>query len=104
MKKTIDDLDLKDLHDKKVLVRVDFNVPQNEDGTVADDSRIRAAIPTIKRLIACGSKVILISHLGRPKGQRVEKLTLKPLAEKLSQVLGSKTGLTVVFVDDCIGP
>ena len=104
MKKTIDDLDLKDLHDKKVLVRVDFNVPLKEDGSVADDSRIKASIPTIKRLVACGSKVILVSHLGRPKGERNEKLSLKPVAKRLEELLGAKSGLKVLFADDCIGP
>lgn len=104
MKKTIDHLDTKDLYDKRVLVRVDFNVPQDEKGAITDDSRIQAAVPTIKRLIANGAKVILVSHLGRPKGKREEKYTLKPAADRLGELLGKKTGLKVLFVDDCVGP
>lgn len=104
MKKTIDHLDTKDLYDKRVLVRVDFNVPQDEKGAITDDSRIQAAVPTIKRLLANGAKVILVSHLGRPKGKREEKYTLKPAAERLGELLGKKTGLKVIFVDDCVGP
>jgi phosphoglycerate kinase len=78
---------------------VDFNVPQNEDLTISDDSRIRAALPTIKMLRDAGAKVILASHLGRPKGGRDKKFSLKPAADRLSELLGSPVG----FVEDCIG-
>jgi len=91
----IDDIDLAG---KKVLTRVDFNVPL-KDGIVGDDTRIKAALPTIKKIISSGGKAILMSHLGRPKGQVKPELSLKPVAEKLSELLG----LYVEFADDCIG-
>jgi phosphoglycerate kinase len=86
---------------KKVLVRVDFNVPLDITGrgTITDDSRIKAALPTINYLVARGAKVILCSHLGRPKGKFDEKLRMAPVAERLSQLIGSP----VVTVRDCIG-
>lgn len=95
-KLTIDDLDLKD---KKVLVRVDFNVPLNENLEVADDTRIRAAIPTIQKIIDTNGKAILMSHLGRPKGQVIESMRLAPVARRLSQLLGQE----VRYLTDCIG-
>src|SRR5258706_5039389 len=94
-KLSIRDLDLKG---KRVFVRVDFNVPVN-DSEVEDDTRIRATIPTIKYAIEHGARVILASHLGRPKGQRVEKYSLRPVAEHLSTLLKQP----VAFADDCIG-
>lgn len=83
-KKSIKDIELKG---KRVFCRVDFNVPM-QDGKISDDTRIKAALPTITYLIEQGAKVILASHLGRPKGQVVEELRLTPVAERLSQLIG----------------
>jgi phosphoglycerate kinase len=94
-KLTVEDLNLKG---KRVLMRVDFNVPL-DNGKVADDKRIRAALPTIKYITNAEGKLILMSHLGRPKGKRVPELSLKPCVAVLSALLGKK----VRFVDDCIG-
>ena len=84
---------------KRMLVRVDFNVPM-EDGQVSDDTRLKAAVPTIQELRAKGARVVLISHFDRPKGQRVESMSLKPVVAPLSALLGAP----VAFADDCIGP
>ncbi|HEX6859749.1 MAG TPA: phosphoglycerate kinase [Caulobacteraceae bacterium] len=88
-----------DLAGRRALVRVDFNVPM-EDGKVADDTRLRAALPTIHHLSVNGAKVILIAHFDRPKGKRVPQMSLKPIAQPLSDLLEQP----VAFADDCIGP
>ena len=97
-KKNLASLTAADLAGKKVLVRVDFNVPQDETGKITDDTRIRAALPTINYLIAAGARVILTSHFGRPKGV-TESLRLNPVAVRLSELLGKP----VLKTDDCIG-
>jgi phosphoglycerate kinase len=97
MKKTISDIDVKG---KRILVRVDFNVPLDPDsGGVVDDTRIRAALPTIEYLRERGARLILCSHLGRPKGVN-DSLRLAPVARRLSELLGSPVKTT----DDCVGP
>src|ERR1700675_4822904 len=95
-KQTVRDIDV---GGKRVLVRVDFNVPM-EGGRILDDLRIRAALPTIEYLREHGARVILCSHLGRPKGKRDEKYTLAPVARRLSELLGTPVAMT----DDCVGP
>lgn len=92
--------DLKELKGKKVLVRVDFNVPLDNERNITDTARIDAALPTIRYLTGQGAKVILMSHLGRPKGKPVSKFSLAPVAECLSGKIGSK----VELAPDCIGP
>jgi phosphoglycerate kinase len=94
-KLSIKDLDLKG---KRIFIRVDFNVPI-KDGEVDDDTRIRGSLPTIQYAIEHGARVILASHLGRPKGERVEKYSLSPVADRLSKLLGKN----VAFAADCVG-
>jgi len=94
-KKTVEDVDVKG---KRVLARVDFNVPQDENGHITDDTRIVAALPTIKYLMAHGARTLLVSHLGRPKGV-TPKYTLEPVGEHLSELLGKD----VPLLDDCVG-
>lgn len=99
----MDKLTVRDINvsHKRALVRVDFNVPIDEKtGAISDDSRIRAAVPTIKYLTERGARIILISHLGRPKGKVVESMRMAPIARRLAQVLGK----TVAAATDCIGP
>ena len=86
---------------KRVLVRVDFNVPLDEEtGAIVDDSRLQATLPTLRYLLRRKAKVILISHLGRPKGKIVDKLRMTGIAQRLSQILGQQVGVAT----DCIGP
>jgi phosphoglycerate kinase len=95
-KLTVDDVDVKG---KRVLMRVDFNVPL-KGGRVADDTRIRAAVPTIRSIVGRGGRLVLVSHLGRPDGKRVPEMSLRPCVEALSGLLGA----TVNFAEDCVGP
>ena len=95
-KKTVKDIDVKG---KKVLVRVDFNVPLNDKGAITDETRITAALPTLNYLIGEGAKVIVCSHLGRPKGEFKEKYSLAPVAVRLSEIMDCK----VTFASDVIG-
>jgi phosphoglycerate kinase len=98
MKKSITDVPLKG---RRVVMRVDFNVPQDKaTGEITNPARIVAALPTIKYILEQGASVVLMSHLGRPDGQRVEKFSLKPVAKKLEELLGKP----VKFVPDCVGP
>jgi len=89
-----------DVASKTVLMRVDFNVPLDGDLNITDDRRIEMALPTIKSVVDRGGKLILMSHLGRPKGEAVAKMSLKPAAERLGELLGS----TVHFASDTVGP
>ncbi|NEO38436.1 MAG: phosphoglycerate kinase [Moorea sp. SIOASIH] len=98
-KKTVANLSESDLAGKTVLVRADLNVPLDDNGTITDDTRIRAALPTVQDLLKKGAKVILCSHLGRPKGQVKESLRLTPVAERLSELLGQP----VTMCKDCVG-
>jgi len=97
-KKTLANLSSSDLSGKRALVRVDFNVPLDDQGNITDDTRIRAALPTIQDLMQKGAKVMLVSHFGRPKGVD-DKLRLTPVAKRLSELLGQE----VIKCDDCIG-
>jgi phosphoglycerate kinase len=98
-KKTIANLSQADVSGKRVLVRVDFNVPLDDSGKITDDTRIRAALPTIKGLMGKGAKVVLASHFGRPKGKVNESMRLTPAAKRLSELLGQE----VIMCSDCIG-
>ncbi|HKK19895.1 MAG TPA: phosphoglycerate kinase, partial [candidate division Zixibacteria bacterium] len=96
-KVTVDDINFRG---QKVLLRVDFNVPLDANQTITDDRRIREALPTIRKIMNDGGLVIACSHLGRPKGKHDPKLSLLPVAKRLSQLLGRE----VKFAEDCIGP
>lgn len=95
-KKTVADIDIKG---KRVLMRCDFNVPLDENCRITSDDRIVKALPTIKTVLEGGGRLILMSHLGRPKGERNEKMSLAPVAKRLSELLGKQ----VVFAEDCVG-
>ena len=92
--------ELGSLQGKKVFIRVDFNVPQDDQGNVTEDTRIAGAVPSIKYALSQGAKVILASHLGRPKGEKKLKYTMAPAAQRLSQLLGCP----VIQAPDCFGP
>ena len=94
--KTLKELELAG---KRVLVRVDFNVPMNESGEITDDLRIRTALPTLRYLVEQRARVIICTHMGRPKGQRVEKFSLAPVAALTAEMLGRP----VPLAPDCIG-
>ncbi|MEB3213896.1 MAG: phosphoglycerate kinase [Leptolyngbyaceae bacterium] len=98
-KKTLATLTASDLSGKRVFVRADFNVPLNDQGAITDDTRIRASLPTIQDLMSKGAKVILSSHMGRPKGKVNDSMRLTPVANRLSELLGKP----VTKCDDCIG-
>jgi len=98
-KKTLATLSASEVSGKRVFVRSDFNVPLDDQGAITDDTRIRASLPTIQNLIEKGAKVILSSHMGRPKGQAKDSLRLNPVASRLSELLGKP----VTKCDDCIG-
>src|SRR3954465_777154 len=93
--KTLDDLDV---DGKRVLVRVDFNVPLDQDGAITDDARIQGALPTLRELRDKGARLVLLSHLGRPKG-RAPKLSLKPAADRAAELLGEPVALADDFGD-----
>ena len=97
-KKTVDDINVKG---KKVLVRCDFNVPPLKDGKITDENRLVAALPTIKKLVADGGKVILCSHLGKPKGEPKPELSLAPVAVRLAELLGQP--VTFAADDNVVG-
>jgi len=97
MKKSIKDIDLKN---KKVLLRVDYNVPINDKGEVDDDTRIKESLPTIKYLLEQNCSLVVMSHLGRPKGKVEPKYSLKPVAKKLKQLLGKKVLMAEGIVDE----
>ncbi|NMB46990.1 MAG: phosphoglycerate kinase, partial [Firmicutes bacterium] len=95
-KRTVKDIDVRG---KRVFVRVDFNVPMDENQNITDDKRIRAALPTIRYLVGQGAKVILASHLGRPKDKPEDAYRMDPVAQRLADLLGQD----VTKVDDCLG-
>jgi phosphoglycerate kinase len=92
--------EIKDLKGKKVFIRVDFNIPQDDKGNITEDTRIVGAVPTIKYALDQGAKVVLASHLGRPKGEKKSKYTMAPATKRLSELLGKK----VKQAPDCFGP
>jgi len=98
MKKTIEDIEVQN---KRVLLRVDFNVPLDENGKITDDTRIKKEVPTIKYLLSKGAKLIICSHLGRPDGKVVPSLSLEPLIKKLVSIFPT---IKIKFAFDCVGP
>jgi phosphoglycerate kinase len=99
-KKTVADLTSEQLRGRRVLVRVDYNVPLDDDGRITDDTRITTTLPTLDALLQQGARVILLAHFGRPKGQPVPEMSLKPVADRLRELL---EGRRVEFVEDTVG-
>src|SRR5688572_33442155 len=98
-KKTVRDLSDAQIKGKRALVRVDFNVPLDDDGQITDDTRIRAALPTLELLLERGCRPVILSHLGRPKGKPEPKYSLQPVSKRLEELLGKP----VQFTSDCVG-
>src|SRR5438552_16439426 len=94
-KKTVRDLDDEQVRDKRALVRVDFNVPLDDDGNITDDTRIRASLPTIELLLERRARPVILSHLGRPKGKPDPKYSLQPVSKRPEELCGH----TVIFVE-----
>src|ERR1700693_1054543 len=94
-KKTVRDLSDAQVRGKRALVRVDFNVPLDDDGHITDDTRIRASLPTLELLLERGARPIILSHLGRPKGKPDPKYSLQPVSNRLQEL----AGCTVIFVE-----
>ncbi|HEU4561636.1 MAG TPA: phosphoglycerate kinase [Longimicrobium sp.] len=99
-KLSLNDLPAEALRGRRALVRVDYNVPLEDDGTISDDTRIRATVPTLQHLTGGGARVILLSHFGRPKGKVVPEMSLRPCAVRLGELLGRE----VRFLDQSVGP
>jgi phosphoglycerate kinase len=99
-KKTIADLRVDEIQGRRVVVRVDYNVPLDDAGKITDDSRIRATLPTLDSLLQQGAKVVLLAHFGRPKGKPVPEMSLRPAGERLAELL---EGRSVTFVPDTVG-
>src|SRR5512139_3579450 len=91
--------EVKDLAGKRVFLRVDFNVPLDQGGNITDDTRIRAVLPTINYALDCDAKIIIASHMGRPKGEANPKFSMSPAAKRLSRLLDKE----VTLAPDCIG-
>jgi phosphoglycerate kinase len=89
-----------DITNKRVFIRVDFNVPMDEQQNIIDDTRIRAVLPTLRYALDNQTKLIIASHMGRPKGKKLPELSLKPIAKRLGRLLGKD----VKMANDCIGP
>ena len=99
-KKSIEDLSAEELDGRRVLVRVDYNVPLDGEGRVADDTRIRATLATLGRLRSAGARVVILAHFGRPGGMADPALSLRPAAQRLGELLGAP----VDFCEDTVGP
>lgn len=96
-KKTMQDVDV---NGKKVFVRVDYNVPMDDKQNITNDTRIRATLPTLKYLLEHNAALVLACHLGRPKGERVPKYSVQPVARRLAELIGKE----VKYAPDCVGP
>ena len=99
-KLTLDDLQESALRGRRVLVRVDYNVPLDDDGTISDDTRIAATLPTLRRLVESGARAVLLSHFGRPKGTVVPEMSLRPCAARLGELLGRDVAFSDHVADD----